>query len=116
MSDPVKVFETQEVVMASGQKLSTTFTIPSWAFFCGILTPQITDGDITLQISTDGTNFFPVLDDNDGAAFIVAASGADPGWTDVSDRIRFVTPVMKLRLVSSVNAGEEETFTIQLTG
>jgi len=111
-----KTFETQNVIMASAAQITANFTVQKWAVFCGVFIPAIADGSVTLEISTDGTNFFPLLDPADGQDLLICASGSDAGWIDISDFIRFVTPDMYCRIVSSVAADEEETFIIQLSG
>jgi hypothetical protein len=61
------------------------------------------DGDVTLEISTDDTNFYPLLDPADGADLVVCKSGSDAGYIDLSDYLRFVNNAMYLRLVSAVS-------------
>jgi hypothetical protein len=79
------------VVVDSSALVSAGFTVEDWAIFYGALFPAMDDGSIGLAISIDGgTTYNPVIDPADGADAILVASGADPGWVDFSDWIRFL--------------------------
>ena len=73
---------------ATGQTVSTAFTVEPWAKFFMALFPAMVDGAIGLEVSIDGSNFYPVIDPADGADLVLLALGSDPGWIDFSDFIR----------------------------
>ena len=80
----------ETVTIAQNGTYSAAFKIPRWAIFCGALFPDMDAGDIGLEISIDGTNYYPVIDPVDGADVVMLVSGSDPGWVDFSDWVRFV--------------------------
>lgn len=89
------------ITIAQTGTTSTSFRLPDWTMFAGMLFPDMDAGAITLQASRDGTNFYPVLDPVDGQALVVLASGSDPGWIDISDYIRFLPGNGHIRVVSA---------------
>lgn len=89
MANEYVVGETSVVVASSGT-YSAAFTIPDWALFTGVLIPDVDAGDIGIEVSRDGTNFYPLLDPISGNDVVILASGSDPGWVDISDFIRFI--------------------------
>jgi len=82
-------YETMVTVASSGT-VSGGFQIPDWAYFMGVLVPDIDAGDVGIEVSRDGTNYYPLLDPLDGSDAVILASGADPGWVDFSDILRFI--------------------------
>lgn len=79
------------VEVAANGTYSGGFQVEPWAMFYGALFPAMDNGDIGLEISRDGgTNYYPVLDPADGSDAVLCASGADPGWVDFSDWLRFM--------------------------
>jgi len=98
-----KNFGYDTVEIANNGTVSASFQIPAWAYFIGVFFPAMDDGNITLEISTDDTNFYPVLDPVDGDDLVVCKSGADAGYLDISDYVRFVNPNMYLRLKSATS-------------
>ena len=108
-----KEFSAVTVAMTSGNTAS--FNIPKWAVFAGIFIPAVADGDLTIGISTDDSTFHPLLDPSDGADLVVCASGADAGWVDISDYIRFISPDMYVR-VSSAAGTATGNFEIRFSG
>jgi len=91
------------VTIAKNETNSGSFQIPENATFVGALFPAMDDGDVTIQISDDGTNYYPVLDPSDGDDLVVCKSGADAGWIDLSDYLRFVQGYMQCRFVSATS-------------
>lgn len=79
--------KTEVVILQNGTN-SAAFVSKEWSIFYMALFPNMDAGDIGLELSIDGTNFYPVIDPVDGADVVLLASGADPGWVDFSDWIR----------------------------
>ncbi len=82
--------KTIEVGVANNGTVSAGFEIPSWAIFLGALFPAMDNGIIGMEITMDGTNYYPLLDPADGEDAALVASGSDPGWLDFSDWARFL--------------------------
>lgn len=82
--------ELAEVAILQNGTYSAAFQVPRWAAFVGIFLPAMDDGAIGIELSTDGTNFYPLLDPADGADLVVCASGSDAGFIDISDFLRFI--------------------------
>lgn len=84
-------FETKTVAVAQNGTVSSTFTVEAWSIFYGILMPEMDNGVVGMEFSIDsGDNFFPVIDPADGEDAVLATSGSNPGWVDISDWIRFL--------------------------
>lgn len=78
--------------------VSEAFQVPDSTVFIGLLFPAMDDGACGLEISIDGTNFYPVLDPTDGEDVVIMASGSDPGWIDISDFVRFMPSHCYIRI------------------
>ena len=94
---------------------TTSFQVPGWAMFLGVLVPDVDAGNIGIEISKDNATFYPLLDPIDGADVVAVTSGSDPGWIDVSDWIRFIPPDYYVRLTTASQAADK-TFTICFRG
>ena len=78
------------IAIADSATESAGFTLNTQTVFVGALFHAMDNGDIGLAFSIDGTNFNPVIDILTGVDAVIVASGADPGWVDFSDLVRFV--------------------------
>ena len=84
-------FKLEKVVVENNGTYSAAFTVESWSSFYGAKFPTMNNGAIGIEFSIDhGSNYDPILDPLDGADAVLCASGADPGWVDFSDWVRFV--------------------------
>ena len=79
-----------KVAVAISGTYSASFDIPVRSIFIGALFPNMDAGNVGIEMSRDGTNYYPVLDPLTGLDLILCSSGADPGWVDFSDMVRFV--------------------------
>lgn len=104
------------VTVTQNANKSGSFQIPKWAVFCGCYFPDCDAGDIGLEWSADGTNFYPVLDPLDGSDAVVCASGADPGVFDFSDWVRFVNTNDYLRFSCASQTTAALTLNIRFRG
>jgi len=96
---------------------SAAFKIPRWAVFAGAYFPAMDDGDIGLEISLDaGSNYYPVLDPSDGADAVLCASGADAGFVDFSDFIRFIPRDALLRFTCASQTSAAVTTIVMFRG
>lgn len=84
-----KYLET-DIVVANNGTVSAAFSLQPWTTFVGMNVPAMDNGDMGLAYSVDGTNYVPILDPTDGDDLIVIATGADPGFIDISDYIRAI--------------------------
>lgn len=118
MSAPKQKYheETHDVTVALNGTYSAGFTIPDWAIFIGLYLPAMDDGDIGLEVSLDGTNYYPLLDITDGADVVICASGSDPGFVDISDLVRFVPSTAYVRLTCAAQASGGVTAKLLLRG
>jgi len=102
------------VTIANAATVSSQFEMPSWATFAGIFLPSMDDGPVGIELSMDGSNFYPLLDPLDGQDLVIASSGADPGWIDVSDWIRFVpdqtSENVTMRLTCAAQTGAKTVY------
>ena len=96
--------EIKTLTIENGAAVSSTFFLPRWDAFVGILLPDIDAGPVGMEVSFDGSNFFPVLDIVDGDDIIICANGADPGWIDVSDVLKALPPKALIRLTTAVQS------------
>lgn len=110
-------YERQTITVAATGTTSTAFRMPTWVSFVGLLLPAMDNGAIGLEISIDnGATYHPVLDPADGEDLVVAASGADPGWIDVSDFIRFVPPEAFIRITCASQTSGAVTIQVHARG
>ena len=80
---------TKTATIAQGAKLSGWISIPPWATFAGAIFPDMDAGDVGIDMTPDGgTTPAPILKSDGSGDAVVCASGADPGYTDISDYIR----------------------------
>lgn len=104
------------VTIANGAAISSAFTLKANAvvgertIFLGALIPDIDAGAVGLEISRDGTNFYPVIDPADGSDLVLVASGADPGWIDFSDYVRYILEGYSLRFTSASQTAERTIY------
>lgn len=81
--------ETITATIPQSQKLSGWISIPEWATFAAAYFPAMDDGKVGIDMTPDGgTTPAPILKSDGSGDKVVCASGADPGYIDISDHIR----------------------------
>jgi len=72
--------------VVSGGTTSTAIKIWPGADFIGVEIPAIDDGDVTIQVAIDGTNFKDVYYDYGAGPikYVALSSGDDPAARDIS--------------------------------
>jgi hypothetical protein len=77
------------VTVAQTAQVSSWFEIPSWAKKAAVYIPAIDDGAVSLFVTIDdGTTEAPCLKADGSADAVIAASGTDPCFQDITDFIR----------------------------
>ena len=109
---PKKDFpKSKTAIIANAGTESTKFKIPDNAVAVGVKIPDITAGILYIECSDDeGVSFAKVVDPSTGEALIIADSGQDPAFVDISDYVRFATNELDFRIVSASAQGAEKTF------
>lgn len=108
-------FKLEEVVVLINGTYSAAFTVEPWSLFYGAKFPDMDAGAIGIEFSLDnGSNYNPILDPLDGADAVLCASGADPGWVDFSDWIRFVPDNSEYKLRFTCASQTSGAVTIQV--
>ena len=80
---------TKTAVIAQSAKLSGWVEIPPWATFIGAAFPDMDAGNVGIDMTPDDeSTAVPILKSDGSGDFVVVASGADPGYTDISDHLR----------------------------
>ena len=96
---------------------TSTFKVPKWVMFAGVLIPQVVDGAVGIEISIDGGgNYHPLADPADGADVEIVASAADPAWIDFSDFLRFIHPNCLVRFVTAGTQSADTTWDLLFKG
>jgi hypothetical protein len=113
---PAMKWKQIDLVWADNATVSGTFSVEPWAIFYGALFPAMIDGDVGLELTIDGTNYNPVIDPTDGLDAVLVASGADPGWVDFSDWVRFFGHNLDLQAGSNTNLNARFTCVSQTDG
>jgi len=103
------------VDISADDDATTSFQVPPWAVFVGVLVPDVDAGNVGIEISKDDSTFYPLVDPIDGADVVAVTSGSDPGWVDISDWIRFIPHIYYARLTTAAQ-GADKTFTICFRG
>lgn len=103
------------VTVANAALLSSAFEMPDWASFCSVYFPTMNDGDIGIEITRDGGfNYYPLLKPDGSADFVACASGFDPAWIDISDRVRAlpnqVTHNILMRFTCAAQTGIKQLY------
>lgn len=110
--------ETTTVTIAQTGTLSGAFQIPQYATFVGVYVPDIDAANVTLQmaLTSDGT-YVDVLDETDGQAAVICASGSDPGFIDVTKFVRGIPATYYLKIkTSAAQNSAAVTFTVTFRG
>lgn len=77
------------ITVENGANVSAGFTLIKNYPFMGALFPAMDDGNIGLGVSFDkGSNYYPVIDNQDGNDVVLCGSGDDPGYVDFTDFVR----------------------------
>ena len=98
--------EKQDLTVASGAAVSSTFQVYRWAMFVGLGMPAMDDGVIGLVAEYDGTNYYPILDPADGQDVVICASGSDPAIIDITDFLRFAHNSINFRLTCAQQSAD----------
>jgi len=103
-----------DIAIANNGTFSTGFNIEEWALFFGALFPDMDAGAIGLEMSIDGTNYYPVIDPATGTDAVLLVSGADPAFVDFSDKVRsmFNNSLAKLRFTCATQSSGAVTVTL----
>ena len=112
-SIPMKYLKS-DIAIANNGTFSTGFNIEEWALFFGALFPDMDAGAIGLEMSIDGTNYYPVIDPATGTDAVLLVSGADPAFVDFSDKVRsmFNNSLAKLRFTCATQSSGAVTVTL----
>ena len=96
---------------------TTSFKVPKWALFKGVLIPQVVDGDVGIEISINkGANYYTLADPADGAAVVIVVSAGDPAWVDFSDFLRFLHSEALVRFVTGGVQDADTTWELMFKG
>jgi len=114
MANEAHKFKLTKLIIASGETDSETMSLEPWTTFVGVRFPAMDDGSCFIHVALDGTNFDPIIDPADGADYIVAASGSDPCFADISDYIRAVPRGYTLGLIKFVCAAQTPAITLTI--
>ena len=95
------------VTVGSGQSVSSSWVVLKHCIFTMVLLPVLTAGTVTLEVTVDDSNYYPVLGD-DGTDLVVCANGSAPGWRDISDYIRGLE--METDIKCRLNTGAAQAF------
>lgn len=100
------------VTVAKDATVSSSFEAENWVSFWGALFPAMDNGAVGLAMSTNNSDFYPVLDPTDGDDLVLCASGSDPGFIDFSDYVRFLPEGYYMRFTCAAQASGAVTITI----
>lgn len=98
--------------------------IPAHATKVGVMIPDLTAGDITIEVYESGTtaiaditsasllasadtDWNPVLDQDDGDDVVICANGKDPGFVDITEYVG----ALKEQYIRFVVAGDQDSDT-----
>jgi hypothetical protein len=77
----------RSVTVQSAATVSSAFTKPPTAFFCGVLLPAMDAGDVGLEVSPDGSTWHTVINPLDASTLAIATAGASPLAIDITDKL-----------------------------
>jgi hypothetical protein len=92
------------VLTADGDSVSAAFQIRKDAMFVGLLLGTLVDNaNVTLTVcATLAGTYAPVLDPLDGADLVIAATGEDPCYIDISNYIMAIPSTYYFKLAYDV--------------
>lgn len=91
-----------ELTIADSGTSTGSFQKEKWCMFMGVhVESDLTDQNLTIEVSRDDSTFVPIIDVADGEDFLVLASGADPAYIDISDVVRTVPYDYYIRLTAA---------------
>ena len=107
----------QTITIANGGTHSTGFQMPQNMQFIGLFIPNMTPGDINLEVTVDdGANWLPVLDTVDGNFHVFVNSGQVPCFVDISDYLRFLPEYAQVRIDSNAVQAAGRTILVLMRG
>ena len=108
------MFAVLEAVIASSGTLSSAVEIPEWVESVALGIPTMTDGDITLQTcDTSGGTYKDVAKAGDANPFIVAPSGTDGCFVDITEEIKAFRGYLKVK--SGASQVAERTISVYVS-
>ena len=103
------------LTVADEAQVSGSFQPDRDSVFFGVYIPDIDACTVGIEVSRDNSTFIPILDPADGQDLVILDTGQDPGFVDISDFMRSVSPDYYVRFTFSAaqNGGPYTLYLIQ---
>lgn len=82
------------VATGTSARVTPGVVIPDYARHVGVFIPDVhssNNPNLGLEVSWDGTNWFPVIDPTDGQDLVIMATTYDPCYRDLSDYLAAIS-------------------------